>query len=132
MKLVLFNEYIPGVVNRDNVFDLSATVGKAVMDLNPAERMPAIIAGFDLLSAAIQKAAAGKGVPLASVRLRAPIPRPGKMLFGLGNYRENVKGALGPLGLFLNRHLQFSILAGLSGCRPMTRSSSIMKPSWAS
>jgi 2-keto-4-pentenoate hydratase/2-oxohepta-3-ene-1,7-dioic acid hydratase in catechol pathway len=29
------------------------------------------------------------------------MPRPGKMLFGLGNYHENVKGQVAPLGLFL-------------------------------
>ncbi len=80
---------------------LSAALGKAVMELNPVERMFAIIAGFDVLRDAVQKAAAGKGVPLDTVRLRAPIPRPSKMLFGLGNYCENVKGVLGPLGLFL-------------------------------
>lgn len=101
MKLVLFDEYIPGVVNGDRVADFSDAVGKAVMDLNPADRMRAIIAGFDRLRDAIQKAAAGKGAPLASVRLRAPMPGPSKMLFGLGNYCENVKGAMRPLGLFL-------------------------------
>jgi 2-keto-4-pentenoate hydratase/2-oxohepta-3-ene-1,7-dioic acid hydratase in catechol pathway len=101
MKLLLFNEYIPGVVNGDQVIDLSGALGSAVMGLNPPDRMPAIIAGFDFLRDTIQKAAAGKGVPLDSVRFRAPMPRPSKMLFGLGNYCENVKGVLGPLGLFL-------------------------------
>ena len=97
MKLALFNDYVPGVVNRDSIVDLSDIVGPAVMNLPPADRMPALIADFDRLRAKIAAGAGSQGLPLAQVKLRAPVPRPSKMLFGLGNYRENVNGAVAPL-----------------------------------
>src|ERR1700691_3345604 len=101
MKLALFNDYVPGVVNGDRIVDISGIVGPATMSLQPADRMLALIAEFDRLRARITEAAAGQGLPLAQVRLRAPVPRPSKMLFGLGNYRENVQAKVPPLGLFL-------------------------------
>jgi 2-keto-4-pentenoate hydratase/2-oxohepta-3-ene-1,7-dioic acid hydratase in catechol pathway len=101
MKLALFNDYIPGVVNGDSIVDLSGIVGSVVMNLPPADRMLALIADFDRLRAKIAAGAGSQGLPLAQVKLRAPVPRPSKMLFGLGNYRENVNGAVAPLGLFL-------------------------------
>jgi 2-keto-4-pentenoate hydratase/2-oxohepta-3-ene-1,7-dioic acid hydratase in catechol pathway len=101
MKLALFNDYVPGVVNGDRIVDLSGIVGTAVMNLPAADRMLAIIADFDRLRAKIAQGSGSQGLPLAQVKLRAPVPRPSKMLFGLGNYRENVNGDLAPLGLFL-------------------------------
>jgi 2-keto-4-pentenoate hydratase/2-oxohepta-3-ene-1,7-dioic acid hydratase in catechol pathway len=101
MKLALFNDYIPGLVVRDQIIDLSDSVGQQVMDLAPAERMTRIIGEWDQLHPKIAAVAGRPGRPVADVRLRAPVPRPSKMLFGLGNYHENVKGQVAPLGLFL-------------------------------
>lgn len=101
MKLALFNDYSPGLVEGERIIDLSDVVGPAVMSLPPAERMPAIIADFERLRSKIAESAGRQGLPLTHVQLRAPVPRPGKMLFGLGNYRENVNGVPAPLGLFL-------------------------------
>ncbi|HUX67462.1 MAG TPA: fumarylacetoacetate hydrolase family protein [Terriglobales bacterium] len=102
MKLALYDDYRPGAVAGDRIVDLGATVGAAVMALDPPRRMGAIIAGFDRLRGPMAAAAAaGPGQPLAAVRLRAPMPRPGKMLFGLGNYRENIQAEIQPLGLYL-------------------------------
>jgi len=101
MKLALFNDYVPGVVNGDRIVDLRGIVGPAVMNLSPVDRMPAIIADFDRLRPKIAGSASSQGLPLSEVQLRAPVPRPSKMLFGLGNYRENVNGDIAPLGLFL-------------------------------
>lgn len=101
MKLALFNDYVPGVVNGDRIVDISGVVGKAVMDLRPTDRMPAIIENFDQLRAKITEVATSQGLPISDVKLRAPVPRPSKMLFGLGNYCENVNGNVAPLGLFL-------------------------------
>jgi len=101
MKLALFNDYVPGVVNGDRIVDLSGIVGPAVMNLPPADRMLALIADFDRLRPKIAERTSSQGLPLSEVQLRAPVPRPSKMLFGLGNYRENVNGDVAPLGLFL-------------------------------
>lgn len=101
MKLALFDDYVPGLVNDSQIVDLSAAVGKSVMELPPTLRMAGIISEFDRLRSRIAEAASGQGKPLASVRLRAPMPRPSKMLFGLGNFRENIKADIKPLGLYL-------------------------------
>ena len=42
MKLALFNDYIPGVVNGDRIIDLSGVLGQAIMGLPPADRMLAL------------------------------------------------------------------------------------------
>jgi 2-keto-4-pentenoate hydratase/2-oxohepta-3-ene-1,7-dioic acid hydratase in catechol pathway len=101
MKLALFDNYIPGVVNDGRIVDLSAAAGESVMALAPVLRMNAIISEFDRLRDRIADAATGRGKPLESVRLRAPVPQPSKMMFGIGNYRENVDAEISPLGLYL-------------------------------
>lgn len=101
MKLALFDDYVPGAVSGDQIVDLSAAVGKAVMEAPPLQRMTAIISDFEGLRERMAEAASGPGKPLDSVRLRAPMPQPSKMLFGLGNFRENVVANIMPLGLFL-------------------------------
>jgi hypothetical protein len=97
MKLALFNDYIPGGVNGDRIVDLSGIAGPAMMNLPPTDRMSALIADFDRLRPKIAGSASSQGLPLSEVKLRAPAPRPSKMLFGLGNYRENVNGEVAPL-----------------------------------
>src|SRR5260370_8682290 len=101
MKLALFNDYIPGGVNGDRIVDLSGILGQAIMGLPPADRMLALIADFDPLRGKIADASTGQGVPLSGIRLSAPVPRPSKMLSGLGTYRETANGAPPPLALFL-------------------------------
>jgi 2-keto-4-pentenoate hydratase/2-oxohepta-3-ene-1,7-dioic acid hydratase in catechol pathway len=101
MKLALFNDYIPGLVVGEQIIDLSESVGRQVMESAPPDRMTAVITDFERLRPNLAAAAGQRGRPLAEVRLRAPMPRPSKMLFGLGNYHENVKGQVAPLGLFL-------------------------------
>ncbi len=101
MELALFNEYIPGLRSRDRIVDISGVVGRSVMDRPATDRMNALISEFDSLRDRIARAASDQGQPLASVRLRAPQPRPSKMLFGIGNYRENIDAEIKPLSLFL-------------------------------
>jgi 2-keto-4-pentenoate hydratase/2-oxohepta-3-ene-1,7-dioic acid hydratase in catechol pathway len=101
MKLALFDDYTPGVVIDGRIVDLSAAVGEGVMALAPVLRMNAIISEFDRLRDRIADAATGRGKPLESATLRAPVPRPSKMMFGIGNYRENIDAEIRPLGLYL-------------------------------
>ena len=100
MKLALFNDSVPGVVNGDRIVDVSAAVGE-IMALPPHDRMPSLIAGFDRLRPSLAEAARAEGVPLSSVRLRAPIPRPSKILCGIGNFMEGTDTPKRPIGLFL-------------------------------
>ena len=100
MKLVLFNDFVPGIISGDNIVDVSGAVGD-IMALPANDRMPRIIAEFERLRPALQQAAGSGGQPLNSVQLRAPIPRPSKIFCCIGNYKEGVQGDIRPLDMFL-------------------------------
>lgn len=86
MRLVMFDDYVPGLLRDGEVVDLTPALGD-IARLPWDERMPAIIAGYDRLRPALaRQAAEGNGVPVESVRLRAPNPRPTKLLSGLVNF----------------------------------------------
>lgn len=100
MKLALFNDHRFGLVKDNRIIDLTECVGPALMAQRPAERVLLFIEQFDALR---PKIAACKEPfhEIAAVQLRAPVPRPGKILMGLGNYHENVPTPPRPLGMFL-------------------------------
>ena len=89
MKLVFFNEFSLGVVDGEQVVDVSE-VGKVIPRVGPGDLISRLIERFDDYRAGIEAAvSAGNGVPIDSVRLRAPLPKPGKILCMAGNYLEN-------------------------------------------
>ncbi len=89
MRLVTFDDFTPGVVRGDEVVDLTPAIGE-IARLPWDERIPALIEDFAKLRPAIEKLAAeGRGAPLASVKLRAPNPRPGKIICSAANYKAN-------------------------------------------
>jgi len=89
MKLVYFNDYRLGVLKGDAVVDVSAAVAD-IPHTGPGDLMSGLIARFDSYKAKLQAAAdAGAGVPLASVSLRAPLPKPGNIVCMAVNYMEN-------------------------------------------
>jgi 2-keto-4-pentenoate hydratase/2-oxohepta-3-ene-1,7-dioic acid hydratase in catechol pathway len=67
-------------------------VGDRIIDSGLDATMMDIIREWDVLKPALEtKAAAGGGVPLSSVRLEAPVPRPGK-IFAIGlNYADHIE-----------------------------------------
>src|SRR5437764_795819 len=86
MQLVSFNDFVVGALRGQDVVDLSAAIGDPAR-LPRDERLPAVAAGFPQVRGAIDRAVRdGPGVPLATVRLRAPNPRPPKLLCAIGNY----------------------------------------------
>ena len=88
MKLVLFNDHIPGVLKEDRVVDISSVV-ESVPHLNGQTWMAGLIENFDQYRGAIEKAVkAADGVAIDSVRLRAPLPEPGRLVCMAGNYME--------------------------------------------
>lgn len=88
MKLVLFNDHIPGVLKEDRVVDISSVV-EDVPHLNGQTWMAGLIENFDSYRGAIEKAVkAADGVAINSVRLRAPLPEPGRLVCMAGNYME--------------------------------------------
>src|SRR5262245_63581855 len=64
--------------------------------------MQGVIDGFDRLRPALERLAAhGEVLPIDSVRLRPPLPRPGKILACIANYWEHAQREPRPLNMFL-------------------------------
>ena len=89
MKLGFYNEFKPCIVKNDGVVDISAEIG-ASADLPPQQVLEKLINNFDKLKPALEKAAERKSIPFSQAKLRAPVPRPGKVLCGERNYMEGV------------------------------------------
>ena len=101
MKLVLFDDYQPGVLDGDVVFPLDA-----LFDLDPAmrpqDRIVDVIQRFPERRPTIEShLTTAASVPLAQVRLRPPLPRPGKIICARANYREGSDRAPWPMDAFL-------------------------------
>jgi hypothetical protein len=103
VKLVLFQamtgEVLPGVLTERGVVDIADAVPRGH---TPQATMQGIIDGFDGLRPALERLANERDpLPLSDVRLRPPLPRPGKILACIANYWEH--GALDarPLNMFL-------------------------------
>jgi len=100
MKIAVINDYRPAKVVGEGVIDLSDIAGPSIMGQRPRDRMLSFIEAYDGLRDQIALVE-GPILPLSEVQLRAPVPRPGKLLMGQGNYHENVDGPKAPLGMFL-------------------------------
>lgn len=89
MKLVTYgDDWRPGVVVDGSVVDASPAL-KAFDQTPPEERMLDLIEHFDDLKPELDRlSASGSRVRFDSVRLRAPIPRPGKIFAAIGNFLE--------------------------------------------
>ena len=104
MKLVLFetsgaSEPVPGLLTERGVVGIADLVER---HYTPQLTMQGLIDGFERLRPALEKrAAAGPAVPLDGVRLRAPLPRPGKILCCIANYWEHAQREARPLNMFL-------------------------------
>jgi len=93
MKLLHFDDFRVGVLRgpRGNeevvdVTDLLADIPRT----GPNDVMRGLIERFDSYRGKLEKAAAeGKGIPLASVRIRPPLPRPGAIVCMAVNYMED-------------------------------------------
>ena len=89
MKLVLFNDYVPGVLKNDRVVDISNLVA-AIPHIDGQTLMSGLIENFDRYRTAISQAAeATDGVAVDQVRLRPPLPSPGKIVCMAVNYMED-------------------------------------------
>ena len=94
MKLVLFNDFVPGVLKGDRVVDVSSVVAD-IPRIGPQSLMSGLIERFGHYRPALERAAdQSPGVPVDQVRLRAPLPEPGRIVCMAGNYMENATRAL--------------------------------------
>jgi 2-keto-4-pentenoate hydratase/2-oxohepta-3-ene-1,7-dioic acid hydratase in catechol pathway len=104
MKLVLFQAFgrdgsEPGLLTDRGVVDIGGLVERSY---TPQLTMQRLIDSFDRLRPALEgQAAEGETLPLGAVRLRAPLPRPGKILACIANYWEHAQREPRPLNMFL-------------------------------
>jgi 2-keto-4-pentenoate hydratase/2-oxohepta-3-ene-1,7-dioic acid hydratase in catechol pathway len=104
MKLVMFeasgqSEMAPGLLTDRGVVSLAGIVERGY---TPQLTMQNLIDGFDRLRPRLEQLAAqGEAMPLDRVRLRAPLPRPGKILCCIANYWEHAQREPRPLNMFL-------------------------------
>jgi 2-keto-4-pentenoate hydratase/2-oxohepta-3-ene-1,7-dioic acid hydratase in catechol pathway len=90
---------VPGLLMEDGVIELGGVVSRRA---TPQATMESIIDGFDTLQSTLEvlpRQAAR--LPLESVRLRAPLPRPGKVMCCIANYWEHAQREARPLNMFL-------------------------------
>ena len=104
MKLVLFqaserDEPAPGLVTERGVVGVAGLVARGH---TPQLTMQNLIDTFETMRPSLEEQATeGDALPLSEVRLRAPLPRPGKVLCCIANYWEHAQRAARPLNMFL-------------------------------
>ncbi|MPZ13073.1 MAG: hypothetical protein GEU73_01375 [Chloroflexi bacterium] len=86
MRLVSFGDFVVGALRNGAVVDLSPALGEMAR-LPWDERVPSVAENYARLRPAIERQVReAAGVPVDSVRLRAPVPRPPKLLCAIGNH----------------------------------------------
>src|SRR5271156_5988516 len=101
MKLLYFDDYKLGVLKGDRVVDVSSVV-RDIPHTGPGDLINGLIARFDQYRAKLNDAAAsGQGVPLSSVKLRPPLPKPTNIDAMAVNYMEDgTRSAPAPINAF--------------------------------
>jgi 2-keto-4-pentenoate hydratase/2-oxohepta-3-ene-1,7-dioic acid hydratase in catechol pathway len=88
MKLLFFNDFRLGVLNEDRVVDVSDKVAD-IPHTGPHDLINGLIERFDKYRSLLQQAASSsKGVPVANVRIRPPLPKPTSIDCMAVNYME--------------------------------------------
>jgi 2-keto-4-pentenoate hydratase/2-oxohepta-3-ene-1,7-dioic acid hydratase in catechol pathway len=89
MKLLFFDDFKLGVLKGDTVVDVSPVV-REIPHTGPHNLISGLIERFGDYRGGLEKATAdGKGVPIASVRIRPPLPRPVNIDCMAVNYMED-------------------------------------------
>jgi 2-keto-4-pentenoate hydratase/2-oxohepta-3-ene-1,7-dioic acid hydratase in catechol pathway len=101
MKLLYFDDYKLGVLKGDNVVDVSSVV-RDIPHVGPGDQINGLIEHFAQYRGKIEDAAAsGKGVPVSSVRIRPPLPKPTNIDAMAVNYMEDgTRSAPAPINAF--------------------------------
>ena len=89
MKLLFFDDYRLGVMKGDNVVDVSDVVSD-IPNLEPQQLIRGLIENFASYRKNLESAVrAADGVPVSSVRVRAPLPKPSNIACMAVNYMED-------------------------------------------
>jgi 2-keto-4-pentenoate hydratase/2-oxohepta-3-ene-1,7-dioic acid hydratase in catechol pathway len=101
MKIAFFDDWKLGIVSGDGIVDVMDAV-KDIPRLGPHDLINGVIAGFATYRSRLEAAAAkGKPIPLASVRLRPPLPKPATIDCMAVNYMEDgTRDAPAPINAF--------------------------------
>ena len=101
MKLMYLDDFKLGVLTGDTVVDVSAAV-QDIPHTGPGNLISGLIENFDNYRARLEDAAAsGTGVPVSSVRIRPPLPKPGNIDCMAVNYMEDgTRDAPAPINAF--------------------------------
>jgi len=102
MKLLFFDDFKLGVLNGDQVVDVSDAV-KDIPRVGPQDVINGVIAGWATYKGKLEAAAkAGKGVPLSRVKIRPPTPKPTTIVAMAVNYMEDgTRSEPAPINAFL-------------------------------
>ena len=102
MKLVMFNDFTPGVLDGNRVVDITSAVSD-IPHMSPQEFMSGIIANFDSLKGSIEDlVSSSEGVDRSDVRFRSPLPKPAQIVAMAANYMEHgAREAPAPINAFL-------------------------------
>lgn len=103
MKLVLFTTQgsaaRAGILSDAGIIDASSLVADAP---SPQMIMTGLIDNYDRLKPSLEAlASSAEPLPLESVRLLPPLPRPGKIINCLANYWEHAQREARPLNMFM-------------------------------
>ena len=100
MKLLFFDDYKMGVLKGSNVVDVSGAIDHN--DIIPPEwQMETVIAEFDAYRPRFEEIAAKEaGVPMSSVKVQAPLPRPHNVLCAFSNYLDRPDATPGAIDFF--------------------------------
>src|SRR5215216_2917523 len=90
MKILFFDDFKLGVLKGDNtVVDVSAVV-QDIPHIGPGDLISGLIERFASYRSKLEQAAAqGQGVPVSSVRVRPPLPKPYNIVCMAVNYMED-------------------------------------------
>jgi 2-keto-4-pentenoate hydratase/2-oxohepta-3-ene-1,7-dioic acid hydratase in catechol pathway len=88
MKLAFFDDFKLGVVKGDVIHDVSVVV-KDIPHVGPGDLISGLIERFADYRNALAAAASGAGTPVAQVRIRPPLPKPGNIVCMAVNYMED-------------------------------------------
>lgn len=98
MKLVLFDDFRPGVLVDGGIVDCSAAVPEA----SGVTAMNTVIERWDDVKAEFERlASAGPVIAIDQSRLRAPVGKPGKIMCMAANFREGTGAAPLPINGFV-------------------------------
>ncbi len=101
MKLLYFDDFRLGVLNGRRVVDVSAVV-RDIPHMGPHDLISGLIERFDTYRPRLKQVVdSSEGVPVEEVRIRPPLPKPGKIVCMAVNYLEHAGAEMPPINAFL-------------------------------